>query len=94
MARFVPVEELLKGRRLDQEIVVLCVRSYLSFKLSFGDFVAMMSERGIGIVHTTIPWWVRHYTPEFEKRRTRYARAFGGSWRMDETYIRVEGVWM
>jgi len=38
MARFVPVEELFKGRHFDQEIVVLCVRWYLSFKLSYSRF--------------------------------------------------------
>jgi transposase-like protein len=51
----------------------------------------MMSERGSGIAHTTIPRWVQHYTPEFEKRWKRYARSAGGSWRMDETHIRVKG---
>jgi len=59
---------LFKGRHLDEEIVVLCVRWYLSFKLSFRDLVAMMGERGIGLAHTTILRWVKHYTPEFEKR--------------------------
>src|SRR6516162_6158787 len=47
MPRFVPVEELFKGRHFDQEIVVLCVRWYLSFKLSYRDLVAIMGERGI-----------------------------------------------
>jgi transposase-like protein len=42
MPRFVPVEELFEGRHFDQEIVVLCVRWYLRFKLSFRDLVAMM----------------------------------------------------
>ena len=88
-----PVEELFKGRHFDQEIVVLCVRWYLSFKLSYRDLVAMMSERSIDLAHTTILRWVQHYTPEFEKRWKRYARSVGGSWRMDETYIRVKGEW-
>ena len=94
MPRFVPVEELFKGRHFDQEIVVLCVRWYLSFKLSFRDLVAMMSERGIIMAHTTILRWVQHYTPEFEKRWRRFARSVGGSWRMDETYVRVKGEWV
>ncbi len=92
--RFVPVEDLFKGRHFDQEIVVLCVRWYLSFKLSFRDLVAMMRERGISLAHTTILRWVQHYSPEFEKRWKRYARSVGGSWRMDETYVRVRGEWM
>ncbi len=39
MPRFVPVEELFKGRHFDREIVVLCVRWYLSYKLSYRDLV-------------------------------------------------------
>jgi transposase-like protein len=92
--RFVPVEELFRGRHFDQEIVVLCVRWYLSYKLSYRDLVAMMGERGIDLAHTTILRWVQHYTPEFEKRWNRFATTVGGSWRMDETYIRVKGEWM
>ena len=91
MPRFVPIEELFKGRHFNQEIVVLCVRWYLSFKLSFRDWVAMLAERGIGMAHTTILRWVQHYTPEFEKRWKRFARPVGGSWRMEETSIRVKG---
>jgi transposase-like protein len=94
MTRFVTVEELFKGRHFDQEIVVLCVRWYLSFKLSYRDLVTMMRERGIGLAHTTILRWVQHYTPEFERRWSRYARSVGGSWRCDETYIKVKGAWV
>lgn len=94
MPRFVAVEELFKGRHFGQEVVVLCVRWYLSYKLSYRDLVAMMGERGILIAHTTILRWVQHYTPEFERRWSRFARTVGGSWRMDETYVRVRGEWV
>jgi transposase-like protein len=94
MPRFVPVQELFKGRHFDHEIVVLCVRWYLSYKLSYRDLTAMMGERGIELAHTTILRWVQQYTPEFHKRWNRFARAIGGSWRMDETYIRVKGEWI
>ena len=46
MPQFVPIEELFKGRHFDREIVILCVRWYLSFKLSYRDLVTMMGERG------------------------------------------------
>ena len=52
-----------------------------------------MAERGAVLVHTTILRWVQRYVPEFEKRWSRYARPVGGSWRCDETYIRVKGRW-
>jgi transposase-like protein len=54
----------------------------------------MMGERGIGLAHSTILRWVQHYTPEFAKRWSRYARPVGGSWRCDETYIKVKGEWV
>src|ERR1700692_594511 len=87
MSGFVALEDLFKGRHFDQEIVVLCVRWYLSFKLSYRDLVAMMGERGIDLAHATILRRVQDYTPEFERRWKRFARSVGGSWRMDETYI-------
>jgi transposase-like protein len=51
-------------------------------------------ERGIGLAHATILTWVQHYIPEFEKRWNRCARTVGGSWRMDETYVKVRGEWV
>ena len=47
-------QELFKGRHFDQEIIVLCVRWYLTFKLSSRDLVQMMAKRGITLTHTTI----------------------------------------
>ena len=88
-----PASELFKGRQFDQEVIVLCVRWYLSFKLSSRDLVEIMSERRIALAHTTILRWVQRYVPEFEKLWNRYARSVGGSWRCDETYIKVKGRW-
>src|SRR2546430_5025406 len=86
------VADQFKGRHFDQEIIVLCGRWYLSFKLSSRDLVQMMSERGIDLAHTTILRWVQRYVPEFEKRWSCYARPVIGSWRCDETYIRSKAV--
>ncbi len=87
-------QELFKGRHFDQEIIVLCVRWYLTFKLSSRDLVQMMAERGITLTHTTILRWVQRYVPEFEKRWSRYARPVGDSWRVDETYLKIKGQWV
>src|SRR3978361_510273 len=78
----------------DREVIVLCVRWYLRFKLSYRDLVKMMAERGLSLAHTTIMRWVRHYAPEFERRWNRFARSAGSSWRVDETYIRIRGKWV
>ena len=87
------LEELFAGRHFDREVIILCVRWYLRFKLSPRDLVEMMAERGLSLAHTTILRWVRHYTPEFEKRWRRYALAVGRSWRVDETYVKIRGEW-
>jgi transposase-like protein len=87
-------QDLFKGRHFDQEIIILCVRWYLSFKLSSRDLVQMMAERGIALAHTTILRWVQRYVPDFEKRWRRYALPVGDSWRVDETYLKVRGQWV
>jgi transposase-like protein len=84
---------LFRGRHFDHTIIVLCVRWYITYKLSYRDLVEMMAERGVAVSHTTILRWVQHYVPEFAKRWNRYARPVGTSWRVDETYIRVRGRW-
>ena len=67
------LEELFAGRHFNRDVIILCVRWYLRFKLSLRDLVEMMAERGLSLAHTTILRWVRRYTPEFEKRWRRYA---------------------
>ena len=52
--RMLSMDDLFKGRQFDREIIILCVRWYLRFKLSFRDLVEMMAERGISLAHTTI----------------------------------------
>jgi transposase-like protein len=87
-------QDLFKGRHFEQEIIILCVRWYLAFKLSSRDLVQMMAERGITLTHTTILRWVQRYVPEFEKRWSLYARPVGDSWRVDETYLKIKGQWV
>ncbi len=88
------VEDLFKGRDFEREIIVLCVRWCLRYELSFRDLVEMMAERGLSLAPTTIMRWVQRYVPEFEKRWSRFARQVGGSWRVDETYVKIEGRWV
>jgi transposase-like protein len=84
---------LFHGRHFDRAIIILCVRWYITYKLSYRDLVEMMAERGVDVSHTTILRWVQFYVPEFEMRWRRHARPVGTSWRVDETYIRVRGRW-
>lgn len=86
-------KDLFKGRHFEQEIIILCVRWYLRYKLSYRDLVEMMAERGLSVAHSTILRWVRRYTPEFDKRWSRFSAPAGMSWRVDETYVRIRGQW-
>jgi len=88
------VEELFAGRHFDREVIILCVRWYLRYKLSFRDLVEMMAERGLHLTHTTIMRWVHRYAPEFVKRWNRFGKSVGRSWRVDETYIKARGRWI
>jgi transposase-like protein len=87
------IDDLFKGRHFDREIIVLCVRWYLGYKLSLRDLVEMMAERELCLAHTTIMRWVQRYVPEFEKRWNRFGRAVGRSWRVDETFVKIKGRW-
>ena len=91
MAGFLGFDELFEGRRFAREIIVLSVRWYLRFKLSFRDLVEMMAERGLS---TTVMRWVHHYAPEFVRRWNRFAWPAGSSWRVDETYVKIRGRWV
>lgn len=80
-------------RHFDQDMIVLCVRWYITYRLSYPDLVEMMAERGISVSPSTIYRWVQHFVPEFEKRWYRLRKRTGSSWRVDETYVRSDGVW-
>lgn len=88
-----PIERdpIYRGRRFQTETIELCVRWYITYRLSYRDLSAMMAERGIVVSHTTIMRWVLQYLPEYERRWNRFARPVNSSWRMDETAIRVRG---
>lgn len=84
-------DSIYRGRRFQSETIELCVRWYITYRLSYRDLAAMMLERGIAVSHTTILRWVLRYVPEYERRWNRYATRVGSSWRMDETAVSVRG---
>ncbi len=83
-----------KQRHFEKSIILLAVRWYLSYSLSYRDIEEMMLERGIEIDHSTINRWVVHYSLLLEDNfRKKFKRQTGVSWRMDETYIKIRGKW-
>jgi transposase-like protein len=91
MTEAIARDPIYRGRRFQPEIIELCVRWYLTYRLSYRDLVEMLAERGVTVSHTTIYRWVQRYVPEFERRWSRYAKPVHPSWRVDETAIPVRG---
>ena len=85
--------KLFRGRHFQDEIIILCVRWYLRYSLSYRDLEELMAERALSLDHSTIARWVLRYAPELSKRIRRHLRRAGSSWRVDETYVRVGGAW-
>jgi transposase-like protein len=87
MTRPIAGDAMYRRRVFDSEVIDLCVRWYITYRLSYRDLVDIMAERGIQVAHTTILRWVLRYVPEYEKRWNRLDRPVGTSWRVDETYV-------
>src|SRR5437016_11900699 len=79
------------GFRFPPEVIILAVRWYLRYGLSYRDVEELLAERGITVDHVTIYRWVQRFTPEFIEaaRPARHAR--GNRWFVDETYLKVAG---
>ena len=82
-----------KWKHFVGEIILLNVRWYLKYPLSYRNLKEMMTERGIQVDHSTIMRWVHQYSPEIEKKVRRHLRSTNDSWRVDETYVKVKGKW-
>ena len=82
-----------KGRRFPPDIILVCVRWYCKYGISYRDLEEMMAERGVVVDHTTLYRWLQRYAPLMEKRIRWYQRYTDASWRVDETYVKVAGEW-
>ncbi len=88
-----PEQNPFKWRHFQSDIILLCIRWYLRYSLSYRNLEEIMLERGLHIDHTTIYRWVQHYAPELEKRCRPHLNATTDSWKVDETYIKVKKEW-
>ena len=84
-----------KWRHFKQDIILILVRWYLAYSLSYRDVEELALERGLKVDHASINRWVIKYVPLLEEVfRKRNKRPVGISWRMDEIYIKVKGQWV
>jgi transposase-like protein len=84
---------LFLGRWFQDEVIIVAVRWYLTYPLSYRQICDMLRDRGVAVAPSTVMRWVVRYAPEFEKRWRKFEKPVGLSWRIDETYIKVAGEW-
>jgi transposase-like protein len=81
---------VFKWRHFEPTIILLCVRWYCRYQLSYRDLEEIMKERGLSLDHTTIFRWVQRYAPEINNRIRPHLKMSGTSYRIDETYVNAE----
>lgn len=82
-----------KGMRFPIDVILVCIRWYAAYPLSYRHLEEMMEERGVVVDHSSINRWAIRFLPLLEKVFRKQKHPVGGSWRMDETYIKVKGAW-
>jgi hypothetical protein len=96
-SRFYPPVDLgrsaFSGFRFPPEVIMLAVRWYLRYRLSCRDLEELLAERGIDVDHVTLFRWVQRFTPLLVDAARPCRHAASGRWFVDETYVKVSGIW-
>ena len=82
-----------KRMRFRIDGILVCIHRYVAYPLSYRHLEEMMPERGVSLDHSSINRWAFRFLPLVEKMVRKHKRPVGTSWRMDETYIKVKGIW-
>ena len=82
-----------KGSHFEREIALWGVRWCVAYPISYRQLEEMMEERGVEVDHSSLNRWVLKYLPLLDQAFRARKRRVGGSWRMDETYVRIRGQW-
>ena len=82
-----------KGSHYPKDVILYAVFFYDRYAVSYRDLEEIMAERGVQVDHVTLNRWVVKYSPDIAKAAQMRKQPTAGSWRMDETYIKVKGTW-
>jgi transposase-like protein len=74
-------------------VILLAVRWYLRFGLSYRDVEELLTERGVEVDHVSVYRWVLRFTPLLAEAARPCRHAVGQRWEVDETYVKVAGTW-
>jgi transposase-like protein len=81
------------GFRFPSDVIIVAVRWYLRFGLSYRDVEELLTERGVEVDHVTVCRWVQRFTPLLADAARPCRHRVGDRWRVDETYVKVAGQW-
>ena len=82
-----------KGMRFPIDVILVCIRWYAAYPLSYRHLEEVMQERGVFVDHSSINRWAIRFLPLLEKVFRKDERPVGGSRRMDETYTNIKSAW-
>ena len=85
---------IFKGKHFLKPVIMMAVRWYVAYALSYRDIEELLLERGLKIDHSTVNRWVMEYSPQLADVFKSKKKPVGSSWRADETYVKIKGVWM
>jgi putative transposase len=74
-----------KGMRFPIDVILVCIRWYAAYPLSYRHLEEIMQERGVVVDHSSINRWAIRFLPLLEKAFRKHKHGVGTSWRMDET---------
>ena len=81
------------GFRFPADVILLAVRWYLRFGLSYRDLEELLAERGVEADHVTLYRWGQRFTPQLVDAARPSRHSGGDRWFVDETYLKVSGIW-
>jgi transposase-like protein len=87
-------DPLFLGRWFQDEVIIIAVRWYLAYPLSYRQVCEILRDRGVSVAPSTVMRWVVRYAPDFEKRWRKFEKPVELSWRVDETYIKVASIYI
>jgi transposase-like protein len=90
---WLPPRSAFTGFRFPPEVIVVAVRWYLRYGLSYPDVEELLAERGIEVDHVTVYRWVQRFTPLLADAARFTRHSPGDRWFVDETYVKVNGGW-
>jgi transposase-like protein len=91
--RSLPPRSVFAGFRFPSDVIVLAVRWYLRFGLSYRDLEELLTERGVEVDHVTIYRWVLRFTPLLADAARPCRHRVGDRWSVDEIYVKAAGRW-